>query len=361
MKIAILGTRGIPNNHGGFEQFAEYLSVYLVKNGHEVSVYNSHVHPFQNEEWNGVRIIHCYDLEYRIGTAGQFIYDFNCIRDCRKRNFDIVLQCGYTSSSIWGWLLPKSSMIITNMDGLEWKRSKYSKLVRKFLKMAEKWAVDTSDYLVADSLGIKDYLKQEYAVDSKYIAYGADLFEEPNENILEKYELQKNSYDLLIARLEPENNIEVILDGVVASGFKRTFLVIGKHETRYGEYLRYKFENQPYIKFLGGIYNLKHLNNLRYYSNLYFHGHSVGGTNPSLLEAMASNSLIIANDNIFNRSVLEENAYYFKTSDDVAKLMSKQKNDNLELLNANHELIKSDLTWEFINSQYERYFLSVML
>ena len=94
MKIAILGTRGIPNYYGGFEQFAEFFSVYLIEKGHEVFVYNSHDHPFQEKTFHGVNIIHQYDPEYKLGTFGQFIYDFNCIMDSRKRNFDIILQLG---------------------------------------------------------------------------------------------------------------------------------------------------------------------------------------------------------------------------------------------------------------------------
>src|SRR5678815_4853342 len=101
MKIAILGTRGIPNSYGGFEQFAEYLSLGLTNKGHHVTVYNSHNHTYQENSWNGVNIVHCYDPEYLIGTAGQFVYDLNCILDCRKKDFDIILQLGYTSSSVW--------------------------------------------------------------------------------------------------------------------------------------------------------------------------------------------------------------------------------------------------------------------
>ena len=170
MKIAILGTRGIPNNHGGFEQFAEYFSVYLASKNHDVYVYNSHDYPYQDKNFNGVHIIHAYDPEYKIGTAGQFIYDFNCILDSRKRAFDVILQLGYTSSSIWHWLLPKSPMIVTNMDGMEWKRSKYSTSVRKFLKYAEKLAIKSSDYLISDSIGIQDYITKTYNRTSEFIA-----------------------------------------------------------------------------------------------------------------------------------------------------------------------------------------------
>ena len=165
MKVAILGTRGIPNFYGGFEQFTEYLSEAFVKKGHDIYVYNSHNHPYQKNEWKGVRLIHCKDPESKIRTIGQFIYHLNCILDSRKRNFNIILQLGYTSSSIWNWLFPKDSLIITNMDGLEWKRSKYSTLVQIFLRFAERLAVKYSNYLISDSIGIQSYLKNKYSVD----------------------------------------------------------------------------------------------------------------------------------------------------------------------------------------------------
>lgn len=360
MKIALLGTRGIPNNHGGFEQFAEYLSRFLAQNGHEVYVYNSHTHPFQEKLWNGVHIVHKFDPEGKIGTVGQFIYDFNCILDSRKREFDIVLQLGYTSSSIWGWLLPKKSVIVTNMDGLEWKRSKYNKYVRKFLKYAEKIAISSSDYLVSDSLGIQSYLKKEYHANSEYIAYGAEFFSQAEELCLVQYNVAPYQYDLLVARLEPENNIEVILDGIVKANTSREFLVVGKHETKFGSYLKTKFKEYDKIRFLGGIYDIEHLNNLRYYSNLYFHGHSVGGTNPSLLEAMASNSLIVANDNIFNKSILGEDAFYFESVADVVERSSIKKQDNLEIILANNIKIKGEFSWKTINEKYENYLLKTL-
>ncbi|WP_394974393.1 DUF1972 domain-containing protein [uncultured Croceitalea sp.] len=355
MKIAIIGTRGIPNNHGGFEQCAEYLSKYLVSKDHEVFVYNSHIHPYQEKVWNGVNIVHCIDPEDRIGTPGQFIYDLYCIMDTRKRNFDVILQLGYTSSSIWGWLLPKKPVIVTNMDGLEWKRSKYSKPVKGFLKIAERLAIKTSDFLVSDSIGIKEYLKEKYNKNSEYIAYGAELFEKPDIKILKKYDVEKYEYDILIARLEPENNIEVILDGIVHQKNKSPFLVIGKHETKFGEYLKDKFKSNKNVRFLGGIYNLNYLNNLRYYSNRYFHGHSVGGTNPSLLEAMASNCFIIANDNKFNKGVLGDDALYFKNSEDIVNCLERQKEKYSSFIGNNLKKIKQELNWDHINNKYEEY------
>ncbi|WP_431242689.1 DUF1972 domain-containing protein [Flavobacterium sp. P21] len=363
MKIAILGTRGIPNHYGGFEQCAEYLALGLVKRGFEVVVYNSHNHPYQEKQWNDVQIVHCYDPEHKLGTAGQFIYDLNCILDVRKQNCDIILQLGYTSSSIWGWLMPKKSIVTTNMDGLEWKRTKYSEKVKKFLRYAESLGVKYSNYLISDSIGIQNYLKETYKADSTYIAYGATLFEKNNPEVLFDYNLQPQSYDMLIARLEPENSIEIILDGVAKANLSRSFLVVGNHETEYGNYLKNKFSVSPQIKFIGGIYNIQVLNNLRYYSNIYFHGHTVGGTNPSLLEAMASNSLICANDNDFNRYILGEDAIYFKNGDDVANHLLNviyEENQYQVMLTENKRKIADEFEWELIVDQYANHFRNIL-
>lgn len=361
MKIAIIGTRGIPNHYGGFEQFAEYLSIGLIKTGNEVTVYNSHKHPYQNNEWNGVRIIHCNDPEHKYGTIGQFIYDLNCIRNTKKQDYDIILQLGYTSNSIWGWLLPrKRTIIATNMDGLEWKRTKFSKPVRHFIKYAEKLAIKYSDYLIADSIGIQEYIKSTYGKDSIYIPYGATLFVNPQERILYKYNIPPYSYNMLIARLEPENSIEMILDGIVYSNANIPFLVIGKHHTKFGEYLKDKYKRYSFIRFEGGIYDIEILNNLRYFSNIYFHGHTVGGTNPSLLEAMASNALICAHNNVFNRSILDNDAFYFCSKEQVANLVQTvNKKDHLQKVNSNFDKINSKYLWPIIINQYLHFFTKI--
>jgi glycosyltransferase involved in cell wall biosynthesis len=357
MKIAILGTRGIPNHYGGFEQFAEFFSVYLVEKGHEVYCYNSHNHKFQEKTFHGVNIIHQHDPEYKYGTFGQFIYDYNCIMDSRKRDFDIILQLGYTSNSIWFFLLPKKPIIITNMDGLEWKRTKYSKPVQQFLKFAERLAAISSDYLVSDSIGIEKFLKKKYKKESTYIAYGAYPFDSPNENFLKEYHVEKQNFNMIMARFEPENNLDMVLEGVAQSNDKTPILVIGKHETKYGEYLKNKFKSFDNIRFLGGIYNLEHLNNLRYFSKLYFHGHSVGGTNPSLLEAMASQALVIAHNNDFNKGILKENGIYFSNPSEVKNILeSVKKIDNLQKVQNNYQAIIKDFNWEKINGQYLQLF-----
>ena len=138
-------------------------------------------------------------------------------------------------------------------------------------------------------------------------------------------------------------------------------MVIGKHDTKYGEYLKSKYKNFNNIKFLGGIYNLEHLNNLRYYSKLYFHGHSVGGTNPSLLEAMASQALIAAHNNDFNKGVLKQNAFYFSNPIEVKNLLNNtKKSNNLPFIKNNYEAIVNEFNWTKINGDYLQLFEQCM-
>lgn len=357
LRIAILGTRGIPNYYGGFEHISEYVSAGLVKHGHAVTVYNSHNHPYSKDNWNGVEIRHCYDPEYLIGTAGQFIYDMNCLLDARKRNFDVVMLMGYTSSSVWGPLYPKNSTIISNMDGMEWKRSKYSRAVQKFLKYAEKLAVQYSQYYVADSMVIKSYLKDKYNIDSKYIPYGADIFTDIEREQYHFTEAVKEDYFLLMARMEPENNIETILEGFNKSNSTKSFKVLGNTDNRFGKFITNRFANDERIQFKGAIFDTPKVRSLQNNSYLYFHGHSVGGTNPSLLEAMASEALIAAHNNPFNKSVLNKDAFYFSNAAEVTQLVENVQRKDLEknMVMNNLRKIKYQFNWERVIDQYEEF------
>ena len=347
MKIAILGTRGIPNYYGGFEHISEYVSAGLVKKGHSVTVYNSHNHPYKANTWNGVNIQHCYDPEYLIGTAGQFVYDLNCLMDARRKKFDVVLLMGYTSSSVWGMLYPKKSAIITNMDGLEWKRSKYSKPVQQFLKYAEKLAVKHSHFYISDSRVIKDYLERKYNIVSEYIPYGADLISKIEREQLDTVSAKKEDYFLLIARMEPENNIETILEGFNTSNSHRTFKVLGDTSNRFGQYIRHRFKNDERIQFKGAIFDTAKVRMMQNSSYLYFHGHSVGGTNPSLLEAMA------------NKSVLHSDAFYFSDVDGVRHLVENVQRDGTEkaMVKNNVHKIAFQFNWEKIVNEYEAFII----
>ncbi|MBL7703102.1 MAG: DUF1972 domain-containing protein [Ferruginibacter sp.] len=355
LNIAIIGTRGIPNNYGGFEQVAQYLGAGLVSKGHQVTVYNAHHHPYKQRKWKGVQIIHCFDGEQFIGTAGQFIYDLNCIRDARRKNFDVILFLGYTSSSVWGRWFPRNAAVISNMDGMEWKRRKYSGPVKRFLMYAEKLAVKYSDHLIADSTAVQQYLDRKYNKQTSYISYGAEIAETENEAALQNYGLVKQGYYMLMARMEPENNIEMILDGFCKTSSVEKFIVVGKISNSFGKKIAEKYRKDERIIFAGGIFEQNTINSLRKYCKLYFHGHSVGGTNPSLLEAMAGGALIAAHDNEFNRAVLNEDAFYFSTADEVMGLINtnKLREKAAGIICNNLKKIKEQFNWPAIVDAYE--------
>jgi len=323
LKIGLLGTRGIPNHYGGFEQWAEQLSQGLVERGCSIVVYNSHFHPYKKPEYNGVELIRKWDPK-RIGLASQFVYDFLCILDARRRKFDTIIQLGYTTSSVWAWLLPRNTRIIYNMDGMEWKREKYKGLLKSFLKYAEKLAVNHSDIVIADSKTIKEYLDNKYGINAEFIPYPASVINKPKTSVLEKYNLKVKLYLLLIARFQPDNNFEMIIEGVINSKLDFPLVIVGDHLNKYGRYLIEKYGDKR-IVFLGKIYDKEVLDSLRYYSTLYFHGHSAGGTNPSLLEAMAASCTICAHNNEYNKAVTGKDAFYFKSESEISGLLNGQK------------------------------------
>ena len=372
MKIAFVSTRGIPNYYGGFEQFAEYVSVGLAKRGHEITVYSPHYHPYQEKEYKGVRIKHVYSPEkWMGGSIGSFFYDYACLKDALKReHFDIIYEAGYTS------IIPafirfnvkdiKYPIFTTNMDGLEYKRTKFNKWVQKFVFWEERMAVKHSHYLIADNMGIQDYYKEKYGKESKFLAYGANIYDNYKEDYLKEYGLERDKYLLVIARLEPENNLSMAIEGYIASKLydKMPLVIIGKTNTPYGKFLVDHYVNYANIKFVGGIYDFDKINSIRYFSHAYFHGHSVGGTNPSLLEAMASSCFIMSHDNVFNHTVLGENALYYRNEKEVTSLL-----DRLEELSStyksqfvtnNLEIIRTQYSWEKLVDEHEKYFLWMM-
>ena len=368
MKIAFISTRGIPNNYGGFEQFAEYISVGLVRRGHEVVVYSPHFHPYREPDYKGVRIKHIYSPEKWIGSSvGSFFYDFLSLRDAlKKEKFDIIYEAGYTSivpAYIWFNVKRiKYPLFTTNMDGLEYKRTKFNRWVQKFVFWEERMAVKHSHFLIADNMGIHDYYKEKYGKESKFLAYGADIHEDYDEDILKEFGLEADGYVIVVARLEPENNLFMAIEGYLASGQygKRPLVIVGKTNTPYGKHLVERYGDDRNIRFVGGIYDFRKLNSIRHYSYAYFHGHSVGGTNPSLLEAMASGCFILAHDNIFNRAVLGENALYYGSTDAAMEMLdgidqavSAYKK---EYTGRNLEVIRRDYSWEKLVDEHEEYF-----
>lgn len=367
MKIAILGTKGIPNNYGGYEQFAECISKSLVARGHSITVYNPSFHPFQESTFSGASIIRKYCPENLIGGSANIIYDFLCLKDALTRDFDIIYEAGYHSAALAYQLLGVKGrtkpVIITNMDGLEFNRSKWNSITRRLIRSFERMAVAHSRYLISDNIGIQQYYREKFGRETFYLPYGADEVEHFDEGVLGKFKVSRNEFFILVARFEPENNIDMVLDGFVASGSKRKFLVVGDHQTGYGRYLRKKYPS-PQIQFTGGVYIKPELDSLRHFSLAYFHGHSVGGTNPSLLEAMASGAFIVSHDNPFNRNVLFDSAVYFRTRDDVkgviAELEDLRNRNGERFVEENLKRIREHYNWDTVVNQHESLFAQLV-
>jgi len=364
MKIAITGTRGIPNRYGGFEQFAQKLSVGLAAKGHDVWVYNTLHHFYKEPAYRGVNIISKSSPEKLLGPPANYLYDFTCLRDAIRRQADIILECGFASAApAYPYLNLKNSRLITHMDGMEWKRTKWSKQTRKIIRKSIVKTIQYSDALVCDHLEMLKFYAMNYGMQPVFIPYGADIIRTGDKTVLEAFKLEAGQYYMVTARLEPENKIRSIILGYLAAGLDEPLIIVGDYTGKYGRTIRHEFMDRERIIFAGGIYHEESLDNLRHFSKAVIHGHSVGGTNPSLLEAMAAGAWIIAHDNQFNRYILEEDSLYFKSEDDLTMLFGDIKKllpSSPEMIKKNQEKIRTDYQWDNIIKRYEDLFLDLV-
>jgi glycosyltransferase involved in cell wall biosynthesis len=314
MRIAIVGTRGVPNRYGGFEQCAQEVGPRFVAAGHEVTVFNPAGHDYAGPSYRGVAIHRIAWDEARLGPLGLFSFEWLALAATRRMRADVALVLGHTPSGLF-LTRPRGRdfAVVTNVDGVERWRSKFGWMKRQVLIAGEARAVARSDLLIADNRGIEAYLRDEFAADSECIEYGASI-PASFADLTPEFSLAPGAYDLIVARLEPENNVQTIVEGLLLAGGEVPIVVVGGLTTPYARTLLARFGRDHRVRFVGGIYDADRLNSLRHHARTYYHGHSVGGTNPALLEAMA------AGDNLFNRDVLSNATRYFKSPGDVAAL-----------------------------------------
>lgn len=367
MKIVIIGTRGIPNRYGGFEQFAEKLGTSLVKNGHEVIAFNPRDHSYKEKEFRGVKIIRQKENLQFIPALSTLLYDYFSFKTALQLNPDIILSCGYSSSLFLRLFKnPAKVPVLIHMDGMEWQREKWGWIAQKFLKWNEKLAIQWADGQIVDNLKILEYYFSKYGVKTKYIPYGADISSQQDEKVKIKSEgfdffNKRKEYFLVISRLEPENHIDMILQASLNSKQDHLMIVVGDTRTRYGKFLINKYARFQNIYFMESIFDKNTLNLFRKNSKAYIHGHSVGGTNPSLLEAMATSCLIFAHDNKYNKNVLGKDAFFFS---DVTMLadhftsINKYMDYKDEFSKRNLIKIQKEYNWEKVTQQYIEFFSS---
>lgn len=364
MKIAITGTRGIPNNYGGFEQFTENLSIGLAKKGHQVVVYNPHYHSYRRKEFEGVKILRTWLPENLFGAAANYIYDLRSIRNALKGKVDIILQCGYASASFFYPLINfRKTRLITHMDGMEWRRPKWNKVTREIIGLSEKIAARYSHHIVCDHINIARYYRLKYSRSPEVIPYGAWSEKEYDGNIPCGFGLAPGHYLLLIARFEPENNIRMIIKGWEEAETDLPLVIVGNYNSGFGRKIYREYFQKDNIVFLGGVYNQSLLNNLRHSAKAIFHGHSAGGTNPSLLEAMAAGVPVLAHKNQFNCSILGDNAIYYRSSSDIKGILpelDKLMETAEQMVNNNLQKVKMHYCWDSVVDQYEDLFIRTL-
>jgi len=359
MQIAILGTRGIPNHYGGFERFAEVISAHFVGSGQTVYVLSPSILNRVEYTDNGVAIVSIKIARWLPQNLQTLLYDYKSLRWASRNNIDIILECGY-SFAFWILLFKKDfrNKIFTNPDGVEFKRKKWGFLAKLFLMVCERLSVKYSKAFVCDSPVLANYFKQKYNIRPSVIPYGAyPVSDLPNRSILSEYKISSD-YFLVVSRFTPENSLEQILR--CFSQNQKMLLLVGNFNNRFGITCYNKYRNHTNIKFLGGIYNQSHLNALRYYSKAYIHGHSVGGTNPSLLEAMACKCFVIAHNNDYNRFVLNNNGLYFSSETDLNDCINKldgMDSSSIESVKIDFiNRISSDFKWSAVSDEYIRIF-----
>lgn len=321
LRIAILGTRGIPADYGGFETFAEQLSTRLAARGHVVTVYAEHAgSPLPpDRDYRGVRVR--YRPRRPWGSASVLGYDCACLWDAR-RGHDLVYMLGYGAAWACWWPRVWGVPVWINVDGLEWARSKWGRFARLYLRTMEWVATLAATRLIADAQAIARRLRERYpsGAPCSFIAYGAEpMHPQPGDaQTLQSLGLAPGRYLLVVARPEPENHILEIIRGYLQCPGLDPLVVVGAviGDTPYQRaLLRHAGAN---VRFLGGVYDPALLRCLRVHAGCYLHGHSVGGTNPSLLEALASGNWVLAHDNPYNREVARAAADYFSGPDHLA-------------------------------------------
>ena len=363
MKIALIGTRGIPARYGGFETCAEELGRRLVQKGHEVWVYGrSGYYEKKRKEYEGVRLV--YFPALKIKTLDTLSHTLLSLMHGLTKKYDIILVFNYANSPLL--MLPSclGRNVILHMDGLEWSREKWKGWGRSYLRFAEWVSTRLPIDLISDSRSIKAYFEEKYGKNSHFIPYGADLQSSGDPQILEQFNLESREYFLQITRFEPENNPLLGIKAFQRLDTNKKMVLVGgvQYKTAYAEAI---FAIQdPRVRLLGFIYDESILQELRCNCYAYIHGNEVGGTNPALLQAMAAGCFVISRDVPFNREVLQNAGIYFKKN--VADLYDKMSwalhrpNETKSKGEKGKDIIRSSYSWESVVNEYEKLFESFL-
>ena len=355
-RLCILGIRGIPAAHGGFETFAEHLALYLHERGWQVAVYcqEDAGESIWESEWRGVRRVHV--PEPRQGPLGTIFFDWKSTRHVLGQP-GLILTLGYNTALFCTLYRLRGRTNLINMDGIEWQRAKWSTPVRAWFWLNERLGCWLGNHLIADHPEIKRHLATRVREDKiTMIPYGSDSIAAADPALIKPYGLEPGGYALLIARAEPENSILEVVRAFSRRARSIKLAVLGKYDPTHA-YQRQVMESAGLeVKFLGAIYDRAAVSALRFHAQLYIHGHQVGGTNPSLVEALGAGNPVLAHDNPFNRWVAGPAQRYFANEADCAQQLDELVGNNQvmqgmrESSRARHQ---QAFTWSQVLGAYE--------
>lgn len=353
-QVAIVGIQGVPAKYGGFETLVENIIGENCSPEVEYTVFCSRkdysVYP---EGDKGVKLR--YIPWFHANGAQSTPYDILSMLHT-LRGFDTVVILGVSGCiflPVYRLLFRKR--LVVNIDGLEHRRAKWGRFAKWFLRTSEAMAVRYADVVVADNKGIQDYVNVTYRKPSVLIAYGGDhvlreVSAERQEEILKEYGLTSGTYSISVCRIEPENNSHVILEAFADMPGKQLVFIGNWNRSEYSRSLRDKYGGKKNIILPDSIYDLDVLYTLRNHCKQYIHGHSAGGTNPSLVEAMHFGKPILAYDVVYNRETTEGKAHYFKTKEDIVRfLLLKEGKDGHSMA----EIAQRRYRWKLVAKQYE--------
>ena len=352
-----MGTRGVPASYGGFETAVEEIGKRLSARGYDITVYCRN--PGQTlTEFEGMRLVNLPAIRHRM-TETLSHTTLSAARAIIKDRPDVALVLNAGNSPLLKPLKAAGIPVAIHLDGLESKREKWRGAGARYYRWAEKVAIRNGDEVIADAQSIADYVLKEYGREATVIAYGANVID-PGRDRLGEMNVIRRDYHLVVARLEPENHVLEAVHGYSISEETRPLLVVGSapYSQWYIDRVNEIASGSPGVRMLGGVYDQDLLDQLYANARTYVHGHSVGGTNPSLLRAMGAGAPVLAFDCEFNREVTAEEAFFWKDAESLATILDEvaegEVDDELdEFSELGQERVATSYQWETVTDRYE--------
>jgi len=357
LKISIIGTRGYPYVYSGYETFVKELSERLVKQGHSVTIYcHSNLFDKKPKQVNGIDLKYFRTIEKK--SLSQLVHSFQSIIHATFSNTDLILAVNSANGPLG--VIPKifRKKTTINVDGLEWLRPKWKGLGAKYFYWASKLSTKLYDEVITDSFEMEKIYKSEFNSPSTVIAYGANIRHSKSPELIDTWNLKKDGYYLIVGRLIPDNNADLIVNEFVASNSTKMLVIVGDvpYNDAYAENI--KENSDPRLIFTGYVTDQEELAELYHNCFAYFHGHQYGGTNPTMLKALAYGCAILALDTVFTREMLDGDEYgvfFTKSKNSLVSTLhyAEQNPERLkELKDKSRDRITSNYTWSKITKQY---------